>query len=379
MFRAFLFLVGGVLLSGRATAGGPPSHHPAARPTDTVVVRLPKQAVLTLQVRDAAQLRELRKYHLDSLTTQLAGYIAQAEAAAKAGTNDRVTMEFYPDKDRPGRNLPAQVRITAHKQPAGATRVDVDLDQKVTVKAGRDADHERTFDIKLNDKKKVRSPADSIRHLYGRDRHVFRLRFDEGISILANGRANATGGVPTLSTFRSGYFNVGFNYEQPLRYEQRSRLALTFGPEFSFSRFYLTGSNVWGEANGRTTAAPGPADRNIDDAYLWLSTLNLPLMLEYKHLDSKGHRTLLVGAGGFGGYRLYSSTTVNYKFPGSDYNHEDVTSGPFHLNDWQYGVQGEIGYRFFRFVGRYYLNSLFATDQGPQAQVLTVGLKLIGF
>ena len=81
MQRAFLsffltMLVGG-LTEARATTLAP------ATVKDTIVVRLPNKATLTLTVRDAAQLRELKNYHLDSLTSRLATYITQAEAAAK--------------------------------------------------------------------------------------------------------------------------------------------------------------------------------------------------------------------------------------------------------------------------------------------------------
>ena len=375
MFR-FFFILGFFLGLDRAAVAYAPATHPD---DDTIVVRLPNQAVLTLQVRNAAQLRELKKYKLDSLTTELAGYIAQAAAAAQAGTADRVTLEFYPDRDRPGRNLPPQIRITARKQQPDANRVDVDLDRKVVVKPGRDADGQRTFDIKINAPKPARSPADSVRRLHGRDRHVFRLRLDAGLSTLANRQTNATGAAPGLKAFGSGYYNIGFNYEQPVNYQQRSRLALTFGPEFAFSSLRLRGSNVWTDTGPATVAQPAPAGQEIDFAQLLLVNLNVPLMLELKLLDARQHRALTVGAGGFGGYRLYSSAKVNYQFANSDYEHEDVVSGPFHLTNWQYGVQGEVGYRFFRFVGKYHLNGLFEKDKGPQAQLLTVGLKLVGF
>lgn len=118
MQRAFLsfFLLMTLLVGGPTVAR---AYSPAAPGTvrkDTIVVRLPNQATLTLVVRDAAQLRQLKNYHLDSLTSQLAGYITQAETAAKTATIDQVTLQFYPDKDQPGKNLPEQIRITTRKK-----------------------------------------------------------------------------------------------------------------------------------------------------------------------------------------------------------------------------------------------------------------------
>ena len=53
----------------------------AARPAndDTILVRLPNQATMTLYVKNKAQLRELRNYKLDSLIVLLDTYITQAE------------------------------------------------------------------------------------------------------------------------------------------------------------------------------------------------------------------------------------------------------------------------------------------------------------
>ena len=38
-------------------------------------------------------------------------------------------MQFYPDKDQPGQNLPEQIRITTHKKSPDNNRVDVLLNK----------------------------------------------------------------------------------------------------------------------------------------------------------------------------------------------------------------------------------------------------------
>ena len=78
----------------------------APTPTDTIVVRLPNKAVMTLVVRDAQQLRQLPQYHLDSLVARLGGYIQRADAAAKVAGTERLTTVFHPNQDQPGQSLP---------------------------------------------------------------------------------------------------------------------------------------------------------------------------------------------------------------------------------------------------------------------------------
>ena len=288
-------------------------------------------------------------------------------------------MEFYPDKDRPGQNLPEQIRITTSKK-AASSKVDVALSRFFNINVTRDGDGDKEFDIKAKAKPKTaQSAADSVRHLYGRDRHLILLRWDGGLTTLVNRGTNATGSVPDLATWGSSYFNVGLNYVQPLLYRKRSRLALTFGPEVSFNWLQLKGNEVWTEHDGRTGTETAPAALQIDKSQLYYSTLNLPAMVEFKLLDRREHRTLTLGVGGFGGYRLGGNTKLQYKTAGSDYDHEDVLSGGFHLNNWQYGLQGEIGFSVLRVVVKYNLNEMFRENQGPKAQALSVGLKIIGF
>src|SRR6476469_4689671 len=117
MQRAFLSLF---LLLGLAGATTKAHATALARPAtvkDTITIHLPNKAVITLMVRDAAQLRQLKQYQLDSLTSRLANYINQANAAAQTAKTNQVTMEFYPAKDQPGKNMPEQISITTHKQP----------------------------------------------------------------------------------------------------------------------------------------------------------------------------------------------------------------------------------------------------------------------
>ena len=83
-----------------------------------------------------------------------------------------------------------------------------------------------------------------------------------------------------------------------------------------------------------------------------------------------------VGAGGFVGYRLNSWTKLKYFENGNTYKDKDY--GNYGLNDWQYGLQGVIGYHGLTFFAKYNLNELFREGQGPQAQTLSFGVRLGG-
>ena len=354
-----------------------------ARPVtvkDTIVVRLPNKAVITLMVRDAAQLRQLKKYQLDSLTSRLATYITQAEAAAKTASTNQVTMEFYPDKDQPGKNMPEQIRITTHKTAAGTAsnnKVEVLMDKAsknagMSFKIGGKTDAER---------RNSQAHRDSVRlKNFENHRTKSHLIVDLGLNALVNQKAqNTTPGdqlnAVDLRTEGSRYVNIGLNWDPRLG-GKRSPLSLTIGPEFAFNSYMLSGNNKLVNSNGRTNVVRETNGRQYQKSKLGTSSVNLPVMLRLQLRDAHYRPTFLVGAGGFVGYRIKSWTKLKYTNDGTTY--KDKEDGSYNMENFQYGVQGTIGYRDLEFFAKYNMNNLFKAGAGPDTQVLSFGLRLIG-
>ena len=354
-----------------------------ARPVtvkDTIVVRLPNKAVITLMVRDAAQLRQLKKYQLDSLTSRLATYITQAEAAAKTASTNQVTMEFYPDKDQPGKNMPEQIRITTHKTAAGTAsnnKVEVLMDKAsknagMSFKIGGKTDAER---------RNSQAHRDSVRlKNFENHRTKSHLIVDLGLNALVNQKAqNTTPGdqlnAVDLRTEGSRYVNIGLNWDPRLG-GKRSPLSLTIGPEFAFNSYMLSGNNKLVNSNGRTNVVRETNGRQYQKSKLGTSSVNLPVMLRLQLRDAHYRPTFLVGAGGFVGYRIKSWTKLKYTSEGTTY--KDKEDGSYNMENFQYGLQGTIGYRGLELFAKYNMNNLFKAGAGPDTQVLSFGLRLIG-
>ncbi|MBF9140258.1 porin family protein [Hymenobacter properus] len=389
MQRAFLpsFLLLTALTAGLNEARATRLALPATV-QDTIVMRLPNRATLTLTVRDAAQLRQLKNYHLDSLTTRLATYITQAEAAAKAGATNQVTMRFYPDKDQPGQNLPEEIRITAHKPGTdgtkGPTKTQVFLNKKFGITTYNKGDGENSITIDTNGSASATAKGDSTKRANRKDRHTVDLHVEFGYNTFVNSASNAvSSGPPSLRYWSlfggSGMTGIGLDYVQPLAYSKRAKLALTFGPEFVSNSFMLRGNDQWVKNGNLTTAERAPDSKQIDDSKLVINSLNLPLMLRLKLRNKADKRTLSAGIGAFGGYRVGGNITTEYKLAGSDNKHEDKLRGDLNVNDWQYGLQGELGFHFLRFYAKYNLNEVFKENQGPQTHALSFGFRFIGF
>lgn len=348
-----------------------------ATPGDTIVVRLPNKATMTLVVRDAAQLRQLPQYHLDSLVARLGGYIKRADAATKVADTDRLTTVFRPNEDQPGQGLPEEIRITTSKQAGRAygpsNKVEVLLEKKFGVVINTDR--------KTNDQ--PRSAAERAARQARRDslyaanqaRHHNSANFilDVGLNALTNRGS----GAPELRTLGSRYVNLGFDAAVRLG-GPHSPAHLIFGPEFAFNNYMLEGNNKWVSQNGITSVVAEPSGRQYQKTKLATSTFTVPLMLQFSFREKnersgRSHQGFTIGAGGFAGYRLGSWTKLKYFEDGSTY--KDKNYGSYGLNDWQYGLQGVIGYHSLTFFAKYNLNELFREGQGPKAQTLSFGIR----
>lgn len=379
--KSALFLAPALLALGLsatyASAAAVPTLRPATLPQDTITVKLPNQAVMTLLVRDAAQLRQLKNYHLDSLTSRLGTYIAQAEAAAKTSKTERVTMDFYPDKDQPGQNLPEKVRITTQRGRPNTNNVVVNLGRKLNIQVDTDENGNKNLTSHRTNGEPRR---DSTRqHNAGRS-HFSNFRLDVGLNSFVNKKAYTTApgltpGKLELRPEGSRYVVIGIAHSQRLG-GKRSPMYLSLGPEFSFNNYMLQGNNKWLNVNGRTEVVGEAEGRELQKSKLTTTTLNVPLMLTMQLRNAKGRPTVQLGAGGFVGYLLGQHTKVKYYENGETFKDKD--RGSFNLNEWQYGVQGVVGLGDFNVFAKYNLNELFKENRGPQTQVLSFGLTISG-
>ncbi len=375
--KPVLFAAGLLAFAAATTTAQARTLAPAA-PTDTIVVRLPNKAIMTLVVRDAKQLRELPKYHLDSLVARLDTYIQRADEAAKTAKTDRVTLEFFPNQDAPGQGLPEEVRITTRKNRSSGTRtkrVDVALDKVFGLQAKMDGQGNKMYSTGNTDTRRAR--RDSLNEA-NRERRSARtnLVLDLGLNALAN-RGN---GAPELRTLGSRYVSLGFNTAVRLG-GKKSPAYVVFGPEFSFNNYMLEGNNKWVNQNGVTSVVPETNGRQYQKTKLATSAFTVPLMLQFEFREKnpttgRSREGFTIGAGGFASYRLGSWTKLKYFEEGNTY--KDKNYGSYGLNDWQYGLQGVIGYHSHALFVKYNLNELFREGQGPKAQTISFGIRFFG-
>lgn len=133
--------------------------------------------------------------------------------------------------------------------------------------------------------------------------------------------------------------------------------------------------NVVVEDLGNITQFRRVADINFKKSKLTHSSVNIPLMpmLRFKHENGKDG--FKIGAGGFAGYRLGSHTKLKYEANGKI--EKDKPRDNFNLSDFQYGLEGVVGYGGLDLFVKYNMNDLFKENRGPQVNVISFGLRLI--
>ncbi|MBC8081768.1 MAG: PorT family protein [Hymenobacter sp.] len=349
---------------------------------DTIVVKLPNQAVMTLFVKNKQQLRELRAYKLDSLMILLDTYITQAETAGKNSKSGQVTMEFYPAKDQPGKQAPEQIRITMRGEdnaPRTGDKVEVSMGRLFGVKVEENADGKGSDRVNIHlgstdeddslatAKRKARQEEKKNRAVH----NTFTL--DLGLNSFVNVSTPPNQARPDLKPTGSRYLSLNWHYDVRVG-QPGSPFHLRTGPELAFNNYMLDDNTSFRNVGGVTTINQ-EATRSLDKSKLTVTTLNLPLMALLDFQDEKGRDAFRIGAGGFVGYRLGSHTKIKYNEEGR--TRKDKDRGSYNLEDFQYGVQGTIGVRGLDLFVKYNLNDTFQNNRGPQAQTLSFGISLL--
>ncbi|AIZ63999.1 hypothetical protein PK28_10420 [Hymenobacter sp. DG25B] len=393
---ALLLLV--VLAPGHAQAAAGPISPSSFY--DTIMVKLPNQATMTLYVKNKEQLREFRAYKLDSLMRMLDGYINQAVEAGANSKTDQVTLEFKPSKDHPGTQAEL-VRITVRndapgtaKSKAKADKVEVIMGKAfgvTVVESGNDEDDHISVHIGSTPAQdSIRNAEKKARQEEKANRRVHQdFTVDLGVNTLVSRPSAETGisGQPfDLKPLSSRYISLNWHYNMRLG-KKGSPLYLVTGPELAFNNFMLDNNQYFFNDNRHTATLP-PVYENIPTTYiitdtvrnlrkskLAMSTLNLPVMFQLHFRNDEGRSTFRVGVGGYVGYRLGSHVKIKYELEGRTEKFKDSNS--YNLEDFQGGLQGMIGYRGLSLFAKYNLTETFRPGRGPGGQTVSFGISFL--
>ncbi|KEO75141.1 hypothetical protein EL17_05590 [Anditalea andensis] len=88
---------------------------------------------------------------------------------------------------------------------------------------------------------------------------------------------------------------------------------------------------------------------------------------------STGHNGFRIGAGPYAGYRLGGRSKFVYRDGGRN---KDFDTSNMYLENFRYGLRGEIGASWFDFFFNYDLNHVFENGRGPEVNAFSFGIIL---
>ena len=363
----FLIAIYMVTVTGMSVQAGNLSPKLTPGNQDTIVIKLPNGAGMTLYVKDTKQLKTFQEYKLDSLMRLLGTYVEKVEEMEKGSKKEskEVTMTFYPSKDLKDAAAPEQVTITLSTTSVERLR-----------KEGKSKEFGDVIKVFVDYKDYKKNTTDSVEIKKRQEKKEKRNREDSYLDLGVNTFVNLpdnSSGLYDLKPLGSRYVSIGSLRKSRIG-GQNSPLYIRGGLELAFNNFMFENNRYLVNENGISKVLTEPeTGRSFKKSKLTYSTLNVPVNFSLQFKNQNGKEGFNISAGGFAGYRLGAHTKLKYQE--GDKTRKDKERDSFNLEDFQYGATFSVGYRDLQLFGKYNLNSIFKDNRGPDMQVVSFGFR----
>lgn len=364
-----LLLIGG----GRSIAAGPAMKKMVR---DSIIINFDNNTRILIYVKDKNDLDNLRQYDLNAMLRDI---------SLSIDSSQNVTYLKLEDEDGDKYLTDTTIVIDDNEEDDGyeETRIIHDEGNKARIKLGNyrvelDVDDiediEETFEDIEDEGLKVTTTTEEFRRR--RTTHEFNIEIGVN-NYLEDG--DFPDGSANYSVKPWGSWYIGFSSVHKTAIG-RGPLFLEWGGTLHWYNFKLDNEDIQilKTENGTEYLEP-PAGVAGIKSKLTASYLSVSVVptLDFSHgtrkvkkyesgsisISKYKKQGVRIGIGGYAGYRLGSHT--KYKFKEDGDRDKDKTSGNFNLNNFRYGIRGQIGFKGMDFFVNYDLNDLFNDNQGP--------------
>ena len=183
------------------------------------------------------------------------------------------------------------------------------------------------------------------------------------------GRQLYGGNSYELDPLGSRYFAVSATQNPALVRTSRFRLSIRYGLQVAWNNFMFQEGVVVRRGPDGVLFEPYPTP--LSKSKLTVCNMEIPVVPQFSFYSSNRKRAFSIGMGGFVGYRIDTYTKVKQENGDKFRDHAG-----FHLNNFQYGLQANIGLAKFNFFVKYNLNASFQNGQGPAVHPLSFGITI---
>jgi len=340
---------------------------------DTIIIRMANGAKMTLLLQNKEQLKAFQHYSLDSLMRKLNLYVLQVDSLEQSSTNmnsNEMTVTFS-SSDSTSDDGSEQVTVTVQESgDKSGNKEHHEIRINKTFKIDVDVE-ENGGNTKVNVNVPDKTERDSIRVA---EEHYKPTRFNFDIDLGLNNFVNSDiDNLVDLKPLGSRYVSLNLHLNSQIG-GRKSPLHLVSGLEFSFNN-YMFDDNVIVQNIDNYTYFSNTSEINYEKSKLTHSAVNIPLMPVLQFKRENGKDGFIIGAGGFVGYGLGSHVKLKYDESGK--TQKDKIRDNYNLSDFQYGLEGVVGYGSVNLFVKYNMNDLFKDNRGPQVNVISFGLRLL--
>lgn len=337
---------------------------------DTIVVTFGKSQII-IALNSEADKKRLEKLDLNAIIADLKEQIRNSDGEVTSIQIQDEEGSIYVKSDQ--RTVEAGEGVTVIEMESN----DQPFERKVKSKG--------TF-IEIETKREKRQ-----------NRTYQSTNFEIGLNnLLSDGNflqdgSNDFGVVPVLSPLNSRYVAINSILSTPL-FGRRSPVSLEWGGGISWYNFRFENSFHRLQNDAGTTlffAEDGLGSINPIRSKLGVTYLNASVVpvinLTKKRVkvyenDETGAKKRVtqsgtrfsVGAGVYAGYRIHSWS--NFVYRSASDKERIKESNNFNINNFRYGVRGQIGIAGVDLFVNYDLNELFVANRGPQVNAFSFGI-----
>ncbi|SIQ94253.1 outer membrane beta-barrel protein [Pontibacter lucknowensis] len=339
---------------------------------DTIVVKMANGAKMVLYLQNIEQLKAFENYSLDSLMRVLNKYVDQVDrmdGANKELKSQETTVVFGKDDNDP-ETVTITVQETGQDGKVNREKHEIRINKNIKIDVEIE---EKDGNTKVDVNMPNRAERDSIRTSNVKKSYKatrFNFDLDLGLNNFLNSNSQQ---VPDLKPLGSRYVSINWHLNSQIG-GRKSPLYLVSGLEFAFNNYMFDRNFVIEEDVNDVTFFRREMEINYDKVKLTHSSVNVPLMPMLKFKRQNGKEGFKLGAGPFVGYRLGAHS--KFKFEDSGRTQKEKVRSSYNLSDFQYGLTGVIGYGNLDLFVKYNMNDLFKDNRGPDANVISFGLRL---
>jgi hypothetical protein len=306
-------------------------------------------------LRDQIQLR-------DSIQAELsAGNISAEEASMAESELETQTEQSLEALERAMDRSQSSMDTLSGKTVRKKMRIVIkgSGDEEQEIEGGEELENEKDwhFDFDWEKGWKNGKKWDEERRKEDSKRTRMVIDFHGGVNLLLDDKGKLPENSARLDEWKSNVWELGFSGKTRMV----GKSYVKYGLSFSWHDWTLRGKNIIDkDFLGNRQVVFLESGYNVKHSEWRSMFMNFPTMLQLDFSREGTDKGLTIGAGGYGGVRLYTLRELRYEDLNNESNWEHNYNNYF-MNNWRYGLMAQLGYGSFKLTAQYDINPLFRT------------------